>query len=122
MIFKKMFFVVIFLVVFITTSGLSKTPDHEILFEKAKFTMETEGDLKGAVKLFQKIINDFPDRKKMAAKSQLNIAICKEKLGLKEARKAYLKVINNYPEYLQEVSIAKNRLSRLLRFSVKKSK
>lgn len=122
MIFKKMFVLVIFTSILFTVSGFSKVSNHEILFEKAKFTMETEGDLKEAIKLFQKIINEYPAQKKFAAKSQLNIAICKEKLGMKEARKAYRKVINNYPAFQQEVLIARKRLSRLVNFSAKKSK
>jgi hypothetical protein len=40
----------IILAVFLTF-GFQNSSDHKVLFEKAKFTMETKGDLEGAIKL-----------------------------------------------------------------------
>ena len=50
--------------------------------------METKGDLQEALNIFKQIVdNDKADRP-LSAKAQLHIAMCKEKLGLKEAIKA----------------------------------
>ena len=87
----------------------------EQFYEAALFKKEAEGDLEGAIKIFQKIIAEFPENRKMAAKAQFQIGICYEKLGLKEAQKAFKKVVDNYPEQTEMVNVAKQKLSRLLR-------
>jgi len=111
---KRFLFIVILIAVFITVSG-QDYPEHKILFEKAKFTMETKGDLSGAIDLFSEIINKYPEEREYAAKSQLYIGLCYEKLGVKEAQKAYRKVVDNYPEQTEAVKLANEKLSLLLR-------
>jgi len=96
--------------------GLQNSSDHKVLFEKAKFTMETKGDLNGAVKLFEAIIQKYPDKREYAAKSQLYIGICLEKLGQtqsEQAQEAFQKVVDNYPEQAEAVKIANKKLSVL---------
>ena len=87
----------------------------EQLYEAALFKKEAEGDLEGAIKILQKIIAEFPENRTMAAKAQFQIGLCYEKLGLKEAQKAFQKVVDNYPEQTEMVNVAKQKLSRLLR-------
>lgn len=106
--------IVTLLAVLITASG-QDDPEYKVLFEKAKFTMETKGDLNGAIDLFNGIIKKYPKEREYAAKSQLYIGLCYEKLGLEEAQKAYRKVVDNYPEQTEEVKLANEKLSFLLR-------
>lgn len=87
----------------------------EELYEAALFKKEAEGDLEGAIQIFLKIITEYPKNRVIAAKAQLQIGVCYEKLGLKEAQKAYQKVIENYPEQTEAVQFAKEKLSILLR-------
>jgi Tol biopolymer transport system component len=87
----------------------------EELYQAALLKKEAEGDLGGAIKLFQDIIAKFPDTRDVAAKAQLQIGICHEKLGTREAEKAFQKVIDNYPEQSEAVREAKGKLSLLLR-------
>src|SRR4030042_6224784 len=61
--------------------ALQNSSQHKVLFEKAKFTMETKGDLKGAIALFEEIIKEYPNERDYAAKSLYLIGICYEKLG-----------------------------------------
>jgi hypothetical protein len=61
------------------------------LYEAAVFKKEAEGDLQGAIQIFLKVIAKFPENRKVAAKAQLQIGICYEKLGLGEAQKAWLR-------------------------------
>lgn len=75
--------------------------------------METKGDLKGAIKLFNEIIKKYPDEREYAAKSQLYIGFCYEKLGLREAQKAFQKVVDNYPEQIEAVNVAREKLITL---------
>jgi Tol biopolymer transport system component len=87
----------------------------EELYQAALLKKEAEGDLRGAIKLFQDIIAKFPAKRDVAAKAQLQIGVCYEKMGTKEAEKAFQKVIENYPEQSDAVREAKEKLSLLLR-------
>lgn len=117
---KRYWILVFILVSGLALMGLTNSEEHEILFEKAKFTMETKGDLKTAIKLFEDLIKKFPNQREYAAKSQLYIGICSEKLGLEEAKKAYQKVVNQFPDQTETVRIAKEKLY-LLEASVSSS-
>jgi len=112
---KKSMALIAFITAILLAFGLQNSSEHKVLFEKAKFTMETKGDLKGAIKLFEEIIKKYPHERSYSAKSQLYIGLCYEKLGVKEAQKAYQKVIDNYPEQAEAVKVAKEKLSILIR-------
>ena len=83
------------------------------LFEKALYVEDGHGDLQKAIALYQDIVKRFPDNREVAAKALLHIGLCFEKLGTAEAKKAFQRVIDNYPEQKNEVTIARERLSRL---------
>lgn len=93
----------------------------EKLFQAGIYQEEVGGDLEEAIKIYQKIIKDFPDNREVAAKAQLQIGLCYEKLGLEGALKAYKEVISNYGEQKEVVAKAKTRLLKLEQ-SVVKSK
>jgi len=111
--YKRVLFLVTFLAVLITAIKAQTSPEYKILFEKAKFTMETKGDLNGAINLFNDIIKKYPKEREYAAKSQLYIGLCYEKLGVKEAQKAYQRVVSSYPEQTETVKLANEKLSIL---------
>ena len=110
---KKILFIVAFIGIFLTASGFQTSPEYKILFEKAKFTMETKGDLNGAINLFNDIIKKYPKEREYAAKSQLYIGLCYEKQGVTEARKAYERVVKEYSDQSDIVNQAKGRLAAL---------
>ena len=120
---KKVFFWVLTILasLLITTfATVHARPDFsqqsaEDLYQSALMKKEAEGDLKGAIRLFQDILTKFPGKRDIAAKAQLQIGICLEKLGTKEAEKAFQKVIDNYPEQSDAVREAKEKLSLLLK-------
>jgi hypothetical protein len=96
---------------FLLAFGAQNAPDAKALFEKAKYTMESLGDLEGAIKLFRDIVQKFPKERESAAKSQLYIGLCYEKAGVTEAQKAFQSVIDNYPEQSETVRIAREKLA-----------
>ena len=112
---KKTLLIFALIGVLLTATGVQTSPEYKILFEKAKFTMETKGDLNGAIDLFNDIIKRYPKEREYAAKSQLYIGLCYEKLGVKEAQKAYRKVVDGYPEQTEAVRLANEKLSLLLK-------
>ncbi len=108
---RKSILFVLFITIGLLAIGQQNVQDHKVLFEKAKFTMETKGDLKGAITLFGDIIKKFPKEREYAAKSQLYIGLCYEKLGNAQAQAAYESVIKNYSDQSEIVSLAQKKLS-----------
>jgi len=93
--------------------ALQSSSQHKVLFEKAKFTMETKGDLKGAIELFEEIIKKYPNERDYAANALLYIGMCYEKLGKSEARSAYSRLLQDYGDQTQPVKEARSRLAKL---------
>jgi Tol biopolymer transport system component len=112
--FKKIFILIAFIAAILMAFGFQNSSEHKVIFEKAKFTMETKGDLKGAIKLFSEIIKKYPEEREYAAKSQLYIGICYEKQGQKEAQKAYQRVISEFIDQPKVVAEARARLAALV--------
>jgi Tol biopolymer transport system component len=84
-----------------------------VLFQSGLYQEQVKGDLDAAIKVYERIIINFPKNRPVAAKVLLHIGLCKEKLGLNEAINAYQKVVDQYPEQQGEVSIAKERIAEL---------
>ena len=87
----------------------------EELLPKATQLEEVKGELEQAIEVYQSIVTRFPENRAIAAKAQFHIGLCYEKLGLKEAQKAYQKVVDSYPEQTEVVKVANEKLSILLR-------
>jgi len=99
---------------FSTAGKVPQQTDPEVLFREAIEKEEVDGDLEDAIKIYETIINEYPENRPVAAKTYLHIGLCYEKLGLNEAQKAYRKVVENYPEQKHEVAMARENLNRLL--------
>jgi Tol biopolymer transport system component len=87
------------------------------LFQKALAKERAEGNLEEAIVLYQKVIEESKDES-LAAKAQLRIGICYEKLGQEKAKlaqDAFRMVVDNYPKQVEEVKVAREKLSGLLR-------
>ena len=94
-------------------SSLVQQETAKELFERALYLEETKGELDKAIEIYKQIVKEFPDERAPAAKAQFHIGLCYEKLGLKEAPKAFQKVIENYPDQAEAVKMAKEKLSIL---------
>jgi tetratricopeptide (TPR) repeat protein len=77
-------------------SGAAGPPqDPSEVFHRAVHLQEVKGDLEAAIPLFEKVVSESKDPS-LAAKAQLRIGMCYEKLGLTRAQQAYQKVIDRY--------------------------
>ncbi len=85
----------------------------EELLSKGIQLEEVKGELEKAIEVYQTIVDKFSDNRPIAAKALLHIGLCYEKLGLKQAKKAFQDVINKYPEQKNEVALAKERVRYL---------
>lgn len=99
--------------IFIFSTIIISQTNRSELFEIAKYTMETKGDLQSAINLFEEIIKQYPTEKEYGAKSQFYIGLCYQKQGLTKAKRAFEKVISNYPTETEIVSLAKEKLSAI---------
>jgi Tol biopolymer transport system component len=86
----------------------------EQLYKSGLYEEEVGGDLQKAIGTYQDLLKRFPDNREIAAMAQLHIGLCHQKLGTKEAEKAFQKVVDNYPEQSEAVREAKEKLSLLL--------
>jgi Tol biopolymer transport system component len=84
-------------------------------FEKAFYYEDVQGDLQKAIELYEQVLKQFPENREIAAKAQLHVGLCCEKLGLKEAQKAFQKVVDKFPEQTEAVKVAKEKLAVLLK-------
>jgi Tol biopolymer transport system component len=110
---------IVFLGVCLSIVGISqKTEDPGVLLRSAIEKEEVDGDLQGAIGIYREIVEKFSGNKALAAKAQLRIGICYEKLGQKKAKlakEAFQKVIDNYPAQTETADEARRRLAVLLK-------
>jgi len=83
------------------------------LFEKALFLEEARGELQEAIDLYKQIVDRYSEDRETAAKAQLHIGICYEKLGKTEAIKAYELVLERFSEQKEQTATALSRLAEL---------
>ena len=83
------------------------------LFQKALVMERTEGNVAGAVKLYQRIVDEFASDRKLTAKTLLQMGLCYEKLGKDEAQKAYQQIIGKYADQAEVATQARERLAVL---------
>jgi tetratricopeptide (TPR) repeat protein len=98
---------------FFNTNTSLSLQTAEQLFEKAIQLEEAKGELKKAIEVYQTIVNKFRDNRPIAAKAQLHIGMCYEKLGKQAAKMAYMKVIREFADQEEVVREARIRLSRI---------
>jgi Tol biopolymer transport system component len=108
------FFLIAILGALLSLAGSTRQADEPgVLLRAAVEKEEVEGDLQGAIDMYKQIIAKHSGDYAIAAKAQLRIGFCYEKLGMQEARNAFQKVIENYPQQYEEVKAAKERISQL---------
>jgi Tol biopolymer transport system component len=86
----------------------------EVALKAAMDKEIVDGDLKGAIKQYQKIAQST--NRAVAAKALLRVGQCYEKLGdvqAREARKAYERVVSEYADQPEPTKVARERLSAL---------
>jgi Tol biopolymer transport system component len=87
--------------------------DPGVMLRAAIEKEEVDGDLQGAIALYKKIVEKYSGQSAVAAKAQLRVGMCYEKLGNAEAVKAYEAVLNRFPKEAEAVAKARDRLAAL---------
>ncbi len=94
-----------------TVSLVAQNPKQ--LYQKALIKEEGEGLLQEAIDIYEKIVENSDAERSLRANAQLHIGRCYEKMGKKQATKAYEKILKQFSDQSNIVAIAKTRLQRL---------
>src|SRR5215831_2255007 len=96
----------------ISTLAAQSVSPNEVRFREARHKEQVEGDLNGAMKIYQALASAKGDRS-LAAKALLQLGVCYEKQSSAEARKAYEKVLRSFRDQDDATRVARMRLARL---------
>ena len=103
----------IFLSCVLLTAGSLQASNVEETYQAALTQEKGEGNLEEAIRLYKQVIEAHEKGEgdeKMAARAQLRIGVCQEKLGLAQARQTYEAVRDKYPDQSQVEVEAEQRL------------
>jgi len=103
------------LILFLCLGNLTsiQAQDAEQLFQQGMMKEEGEGNLKAAISIYNKVVNNDAAKRLLRAKALLQVGICYEKLGNQNARKSYQKLISEYSDQSAIVALGKQKLKGL---------
>jgi tetratricopeptide (TPR) repeat protein len=83
----------------------------EDLYQAGLYQEEVQGNLESAIDIYERILQDFPNNRPVAAKALMHIGLCHEKLGSREAQRAYERLLRDYADQTEMVTRARTRLA-----------
>ena len=83
------------------------------LFQQALVKERADGDLRGAIAIYERIAREFTADRTLAANALVQMGQCYEKLGSEEAERAYRRVVQDYADQAEVVTRARARLAAL---------
>ena len=104
---------IVFALMLVVASSAYAKQSAGVLFQSGLYQEQVKGDLDAAIKVYERIIINFPRNRPVAAKALLHIGLCYEKLGKQEAQKAYRRLIQEYADQHEPVAQARARLAAL---------
>jgi Tol biopolymer transport system component len=113
---QKLFVSVLFLIsgMFLIEAPLhAQISEAEKIYEEGVYQLEAAGNFEEAITLFNRVVNEYPANKPVAAKALLKKGFCYERLGSQKATEAYEQIINQYPDQVSLVTQARDRLAEL---------
>jgi Tol biopolymer transport system component len=95
------------------SSNAQGVTEAERLLQKAMLLETVDGNLQAAIDQYKKIVAENGGNRVVAARALLRLGGCYEKLGVAEAYKTYLRLINDYSDQTAEVTLARQKLAAL---------
>ncbi|MBI4471903.1 MAG: PD40 domain-containing protein [Acidobacteria bacterium] len=83
------------------------------LFQRALTKERAEGDLAGAIELYQKVIQDDGGNRVLVARALVQMGMCYERLGNPEGRRSYERVVREFADQAESVAEARKRLAEM---------
>lgn len=85
-----------------------------ILLQKGIYEEETVGDLDSAIEIYKRIVSETEANRSYVAQAQYRIGVCYQKKGkIEESKKAYQKLIDQFPSEIDIIAQAKKRMASL---------
>ncbi|MCK4991565.1 MAG: PD40 domain-containing protein, partial [Bacteroidales bacterium] len=84
-----------------------------VALTKAIYEEEVRGNLDKAVELCLDILKKYPDDRPVAAKALYHLGLINEKMGKQKATEYFSRLVNTYPDQIEMVALAKERLAVL---------
>lgn len=94
----------------LTPGAFGQTPAED-LFQQALRMERVAGDLEGAIRLYEQVV-DTGDRV-LGARALVRMAESYQKLGQEGARQAYARIIDEFGDQTEQVELARERLAAL---------
>ena len=91
----------------------AQVSEAEKLFEAGVYQQEAAGNFDEAIVLFNRVVNEYPKERTVAAKALLRLGICYERQGNQKASGAYQQIISKYSDQVSLVNEARNRLAAM---------
>jgi Tol biopolymer transport system component len=91
----------------------AQNSDGEVMLQRAIRKESVEGDLKGAIELYKKIVAGAAKNRAAAAKALLRLGECYEQQGDAEAQRAYERLVREFGDQKEQVHDAELRLSAM---------
>jgi len=117
---KTIFVTIILVTAFVAVNiypAEAQTPEQ--IYQKGLVKEEGEGALQDAISLYNQVADNLKADQSLRAKALLHIGLCHEKLGTQEAVKTYQRLVSSFPAQKNEVTAARERLSRLIQITEK---
>jgi len=105
---------IIFLLAVVLPASAAAAQSASVVLQEGLYAEQMNGDLDAAIKVYERILKDFPKDRPAAAKALLQIGLCYEKLGRTEARNTYQRVVREYADQPEPVDKARTRLAALI--------
>jgi len=83
------------------------------LFQQALVKERADGDVRGAIRIYERIVRGFTAQRTLVAQALLQLGQCYEKLGSTEAERAYRRVVREFADQDDLVAQARTRLDAL---------
>jgi hypothetical protein len=82
----------------------------EVQMKTAQHKAEVEGDLKGAIEQYKRIVAAAGNNRALAAQALVAMADCYQKLGDAEAQRVYQRIVRDYSDQKDTAALARSRL------------
>ena len=99
--------------ILIAVGPVAAQTNPEELLESGVYKADVEGDLEGAIEIFENIIAEHADNREATARALLHLGSSYERLGNLKAEDAYQRLIDEYGDQQAIVSEARMRLQKI---------
>ena len=94
----------------IFATALTLYAQADVTLQRAIRKETLEGDLKGAIALYEKTVSEARNDRAVAAKALIGMAECHQKLGDSESQKIYERVLREYGDQKEAAEVARKKI------------